>query len=277
MFFSCEDKSFRSSRKVFSRPETSVKQNFLGVADAMDSQRDRRSSVRVNYSDYEGNVHKKASHQAFQVLSNMKRTDPVLRQQIRGSLSGRWLRRSPVDYRYDNSVAGGRLSKLIDGNDADSSWKSSSRRPYDTDCSTTAAGLRSQELTDDVIIRDQPGSAGKHVNAFSARARGWDGRNAIITNDHPQPSPFKLKKHFQSAYEENDHLGSDLIDRSKSSPAPTQGLRVNISNSDNRGDSLGPDLMDRGNVPASPQGVRVGFVENYLPTTARILGLGHEE
>jgi hypothetical protein len=137
--------------------------------------------------------------------------------------------------------------------------------------------LRSQELTDDVIIRDQPGSAGKHVNAFSARARGWDGRNAIITNDHPQPSPFKLKKHFQSAYEENDHLGSDLIDRSKSSPAPTQGLRVNISNSDNRGDSLGPDLMDRGNVPASPQGVRVGFVENYLPTTARILGLGHEE
>ena len=133
------------------------------------------------------------------------------------------------------------------------------------DCGMTTAGVCSKDLAGDMIARDQPGSAGKHINALSAHARGWDGRNAIVRNNHPQPSPFKLKKHFQNAYEENDHLGSDLIDRSHGSPAPWQGLRVNISNSDNGADHLGPDLMDRRqNVPASPQGLRVNFEQEHF-------------
>jgi hypothetical protein len=237
MFFSCEEIAVRPKRKVFARPKTDVAMSLEHSSNSPSANSGRRSSVRVNYSKYEDKIHSAKSHEAFAVLSNNKKGDPVLRQEIKASMPRAKIRKTPQkDILYDKTVAGGRPSRLLRG-DADTAWRPSMKRvPYGVDYGPETAGKKSVDQPSDEIARDVPGSVGKKINKLSQLARGWDGRNAIIDNTHPQPKPLKLKKHFNMKY--TDNLGADMMVSSETasiaSPSPqSRRLSSNVEFFDN--------------------------------------------
>ena len=193
---------------MFSQSETSTSRIFS----TSEPEQTHRSSVRVNLQKYEKKIHDNSRHEAFNVLSDKKRTDLVLRHPTIGVLAKKKVLKTSTLSHSDSSAAGGRPSFLLRGEgDSVTAWRPSLVKNvgHIYDDNTVVAGKASKDIVYQHAARDSAQYFGIKTNKFSAISRG-DKRN-IITDDRYE-NQYKQKR----KYERRDSLTSDLLESEES-------------------------------------------------------------
>jgi|EP00942_MAST-04A_sp_MAST-4A-sp1_P012597 hypothetical protein len=202
MWFSCDEIKQRPKRRVILQPETSVSQIFK----SNNTSPKHRSSVRVNVHKYEKKIHDDIRHEAFAVLSDTKKGDPILRHPIRGTLARKKILKTSTLTYDDDTAAGCRPSNLLRGEgDSVTAWRPSLiKNVGHTNDNITVAGKASKDVVYQHAARDSPHYSGIKTNNFSAISRA-DERNIVV--DDIYENEYKQKKKFTR----RDSLSSNLL------------------------------------------------------------------
>ena len=211
---------------MFSQPETSANRIF-STSEPIQS---HRPSVRVNLQKYEKKIHDNTRHEAFNILSDKKRKDPVLRHPTIGVLARKKVLKSSTLSHNDRSAAGGRPSFLLRGEgDSVTAWRPSLVKNVGHlyEDNTVVAGKASKDIIYQHAARDSAQYFGIKTNKFSAISRG-DKRN-IITDDRYE-NQYKQKR----KYERKDSLAPDLLESEeshlkKSMTSPRKSKKVDLN------------------------------------------------
>ena len=158
MWFSCDEIKQRPKRRVILQPETSVSQIFK----SNNTSPKHRSSVRVNVHKYEKKIHDDIRHEAFAVLSDTKKGDPILRHPIRGTLARKKILKTSTLTYDDDTAAGCRPSNLLRGEgDSVTAWRPSLiKNVGHTNDNITVAGKASKDVVYQHAARDSPHYSG---------------------------------------------------------------------------------------------------------------------
>ena len=182
MWFSCDEIKQRPTRRVILQPESNVSQIFRNA----NTNTRHRSSVRVNVHKYEKKIHDNIRHEAFAVLSDTKKGDPILRHPIRGTLARKKILKSSSLTHTDDTAAGCRPSSLLRGEgDSVTAWRPSLIKNvgHTTNDNISVAGKASKDVIYQHAARDDPTYSTIKVNKFSSISRA-DQRNIVIDDTY---------------------------------------------------------------------------------------------